>query len=306
MNIENLDDELYRAIYGLPKVGNYKEIWGRIKKDIQVLREAVQIKKDKFDERDIVKGLTISNAILIDYESVDEVAYNNLINSIYTNEDIARIVMDGASNGGFSFLLISLFNHNLKLSEEQKKFAVNEAMNKIGTTRWNQKEKDFSKKLDENGINDKFECFTGIGNSVNPIGLKSHFMYQNYIYATLDNKQAHGIGTFDIRYYILKNPNWTMEEKQKLVYDFYAEDEIWNDYLESFEWNIINDIDNIDENNECILKMDYIYDYKYEHLVSIFKDKNTIDRLWEEIQFCKLMNEIRPKKYENEFQFCKK
>ena len=76
--------------------------------------------------------------MLIDYNSIDEVAHNNLINSIYTNTDIARIVMDGAANGGYSFLLMSLWNYNLKLTEEQKAFAVNEAMNKIGTVRWQQ------------------------------------------------------------------------------------------------------------------------------------------------------------------------
>lgn len=31
-------------------------------------------------------------------------------------------------------MLVSLFNHNLKLTKEQKEFAVSEAMNKVGTT----------------------------------------------------------------------------------------------------------------------------------------------------------------------------
>lgn len=74
--------------------------------------------------------------MLMNYNFVDEVAYKKLISSIYTNKDIARIVINGASNGGYSFLLMSLWNHNLKLTEEQKAFAVNEAMNKIGTTSW--------------------------------------------------------------------------------------------------------------------------------------------------------------------------
>ena len=151
VDIEKLDNELYGATYGRIS-DDYNEIWARIKNNPEVLREAVQVKKDKFNESDIVKGLTICDAMLIDYESVDEVAYNNLINSIYTNNDIARIVVDGASNGGYSFLLMSLWNHNLKLTEEQKAFAVNEAMNKNGTTRWQQKEEEFSKKLDDMGI----------------------------------------------------------------------------------------------------------------------------------------------------------
>lgn len=122
VDIEKLDDVLYKSIYGRPRAGDYNEIWSRIKSNPKVLREAVQVKRDKFDEHDIVKGLTICDSILIDYNSVDEVAYNNLINSIYTNTDIARIVMEGASNGGYSFLLMSLWNYNLKLTEEKKSF----------------------------------------------------------------------------------------------------------------------------------------------------------------------------------------
>lgn len=41
--------------------------------------------------------------MLLDYENVDSNIYQNLINTIYSNTDIARIVLDGASNGGNSF-----------------------------------------------------------------------------------------------------------------------------------------------------------------------------------------------------------
>lgn len=220
VDIEKLDDVLYKSIYGRPRAGDYNEIWSRIKSNPEVLREAVQVKRDKFDEHDIVKGLTICDSMLIDYNSVDEVAYNNLINSIYTNTDIARIVMDGASNGGYSFLLMSLWNHNLKLTEEQKAFAVNEATNKIGTTRWQQSEEEFSKKLDDMGISDNNTTFINIDGCINPIGQKSGSQYMNYMFSTLSQIQAHGTGEFDIRYHILRNPNWSLEEKQKLIMDF--------------------------------------------------------------------------------------
>ena len=42
-----------------------------------------------YDERDIVKGLAIAEEILINYDTVDSVAYNNLIDMIYSNTDIA-------------------------------------------------------------------------------------------------------------------------------------------------------------------------------------------------------------------------
>lgn len=140
--------------------------------------------------------------MLIDYEEVDDVAYNNLIKSIYSNTDIARIVIDGAQNGGYSFLLMSLWNHNLKLSEEQKKFAVDEAMNKIGTTRFKEKEEKFIKELENAGISDEKTTLINIDGCINPIGQKAGSLYMNYMFSMLSDTQAHGVGEFDIRYYI--------------------------------------------------------------------------------------------------------
>ena len=91
--VKGLDNELYKSMYGNPRVGDSKEIWNEIKSDPDVLRESVQITKDKFGERATVEGLAICNAMLIDYEKIDEVAYKKLIDSIYSNTDIARIVL---------------------------------------------------------------------------------------------------------------------------------------------------------------------------------------------------------------------
>lgn len=301
VDIEKLDDELYKSIYGRPKIRDYNEIWARIKSNQEVLREAVQVKRDKFDESDIVKGLTICDAMLIDYKSVDEVAYNNLINSIYTNTDIARIVMDGASNGGYSFLLMSLWNHNLKLTEEQKAFAVNEAMNKIGTTHWHKSKEDFSKKLDDMGISDDNTTFINIDGCINPIGQKSCSQYMNYIFSTLSQTQAHGTGEFDIRYHILRNPNWSLEEKQKLIMDFWDDDETYDEYLERWEWGIVNDSANFKDNHVSLFEKIDLYEYTYEMLLKFYGDKETTDRIWDEIQFCKQMHELRPGQWELEF-----
>ena len=267
VDIEKLDDELYKSIYGNPRVGNYNEIWSKIKSNPDILREAVQIKRDKFNENDIVKGLTICDSMLKNYQSVDAVAYNNLINSIYTNKDIARIVIDGASNGGYSFLLMSLWNHNLKLTKEQKDFAVDEAMNKIGTTRWQQSEEDFSKKLDEEGITDNNTTFINVDGCTNPIGEKAKTKYMNYMFSSLSKTQAHGIGEFDIRYHILRNPNWSVEEKQKLIMDFWYDDEEYDEYLEQWEWNIVNDTANYKGDIITQFDRDYLYDYSYIDLL---------------------------------------
>ena len=300
VDIEKLDDVLYKSIYGRPRVGDYNEIWNKIKSNPEILREAVQVKKDKFDEHDIVNGLTICDSMLIDYNSIDEVAYNNLINSIYTNTDIARIVIDGAANGGYSFLLMSLWNHNLKLTEEQKKFAINEAMNKIGTTRWQQGEEEFSKKLDNMGISDDNTTFINIDGCINPIGQKSGSQYMNYMFSTLSIIQAHGIGEFDIRYHILRNPNWSLDEKQKLIMDFWCDDETYDEYLEQWEWGIVNDLANFKDNHVSQLEKFNLYEYSYEMLLKFYGDKETTDRIWDEIQFCKQMHQLRPQQWELE------
>lgn len=300
-NIENLDNELYRAVYGLPKVGDYNEIWTNIKSNPNNLREAVQITKDKFGQRDIVKGLTISDAMLIDYNSVDKVAYNNLIESIYTNADIARIVVDGYGNGGYSYLLMSLWNFNLKLTEEQKAFAVNEAMNKTGTTRWKQNKEDFSKKLDNMGISDDNTTFLNIGGQINPIGQKTGSEYMNHLFSTLSDTQAHGKGEYDIRYWILRNPNWTLEEKQKLIMDFYCDNEDYDETLEQWEWGIINDSANYREDLFGELDKVSLYDYTYDELLKFYENKETTDRIWEEIKFCYQMHTLRPMQWELPF-----
>lgn len=304
--IEKLDNELYGATYGHPRVGDYEEIWAKIKSNPEILREAVKIKRNKWDNGDTVKGVVISDVMLVDYENVDPVAYKELINSIYTNTDIARIVIDGASNGGFSFLLMSLWNHNLELTEEQKSFAVNEAMNKSGTTRWKQQREAFSNKLDSMGINNDTTTFINIGGCINPIGQKACSEYMNNKFASLSSTQAHGTEEFDIRYWILRNPNWTIEEKQKLIMDFWYDAEDYDETLEQWEWGIINDDVNYKEDSFSFLDKVELYYYDYDELLKFYGDKETTDRIWEEIQFCRQMHKLRPQQWELEFMPKKK
>ena len=297
IDVEKLDDELYKSIYGKPRIGDYNEIWARIKSNPEVLRESVQVIRDKFDENDIVKGLTICNTLLIDYKSVDEVAYNNLINSIYTNTDIARIVVDGASNGGYSFLLMSLWNHALKLDEKQKAFAVDEAMNKVGTVRWDKIQERFSRKLDDKGVSNKTTIYMDFGGSVIPIGEKTGAMYMDYLLTSLGKEQAHGTGEFDIRYHILRNPNWTLEEKQKLIMDFWSWDKAYDNCFEQWEWNIVNDEANFRRNFISPMEPFMLYDYTYNGLLKFYGDKETTDRICDELNFCRTMKKLRTPRY---------
>ena len=301
MDIKKIDDRLYIAAYGIPRVGNYEEIWNGIKNNKEVLSEAIKIEKDKFGEHDIVKGLAICELILMDYQNVDKEIYQNLINTIYSNKEIARIVIDGYANGGYSYLLMTLWNHNLKLTEEQKAFAVNEAMNKIGTTRDKKRDEEFSKKLDEMGITDDKTTYINIDGSINPIGQKAGSEYMNHMFSSLSDEQAHGTKPFDIRYQILFNPNWTVEEKKELVYDFFAGANYYEEYLDLWEWGIINDDANYKGNSMPLLDRCLLYDYTYEELLEFYQNKETADRIYNEINTCRLMHELRPTQIELEY-----
>lgn len=301
MNIEKIDNELYASIYGKPIKGNFEDIWNRIKNDKEILREAVKVAKDKFNERDIVKGLTICDMMLTDYNEVDKEAYNTLIESVYSNEDIARIVMRGASNGGFSYLLLALFNHDVVLTQTQKDFAVNEAMNKIGTTRYLEYRENYLKKLDDMNITDNDETLLDIDGSINPVGKRTASIYMSYLFDSMDRRQAHGTGDFDIRYHILRNPNWTKDEKQKLVMDFWYSDKEYKECLNQWEWGIVNDEANYKGGIVPLFPIEYLYDVTYEGLLKFYQDKETTDRIWQEIKFCELMRELRPPKYEEEY-----
>jgi len=299
IDIKKLEDDLYIARYGLPKIGDANDIWTQIKSNPEVLREAVKIRRNKWNTGDLVNGLTISDAILIDYKEVDQVAYNDLIKSIYTNTDIARIVMDGASNGGYSFLLMSLWNPNLKLTEEQKAFAVDEAMNKIGTVRYKQQRDEYSKKLDEQEITDDITTTIEIGGSMNPIGAKAKNEYLNAAFTMMSDTQAHGTGAFDIRYHILRNPNWTLEEKQKLIMDFWYDDEKYDEYLEQWEWGVVNDNANYQgEPFPPFDRYELFNEWSYEMLLEYYGSKETTDRIWAEMEFCRQMHELRPQQWE--------
>lgn len=296
--IDALDNELYGCVYGVPRKGNYNDIWPKISSDKEALKEAIVVTRDKFDERDTVVAPTICDSILFNHEEVDREVYNTLVEAIYSNKNIARIVMDGASNGGNSFLLMTLWNQNLKLTEKQKAFAVDEAMNKIGTVRYKNRSDGYNKSLKDKGISDKMTI--NIPSTNIPIGLETYYMRINYLTSLLSTTQAHGTGTFDIRFWILKNPNWSTNEKEKLVHDFWYDEEEFKSCLVEWESAIINDPVNFKDSKFLFETFD-IYECTYQMLLEFYNDKDIADRIWNEIEFCKTMRELRKFSTENMF-----
>ena len=296
--IDVLENELYGCIYTIPRLKNYDKIWSKISSDKEILKEAITITRDKFDERDTVVAPTICYSILFDYEQVDKEVYEDLVRSIYSNRDIARIVMDGASNGGNSFLLMTLWNQKLKLTEEQKAFAVDEAMNKIGTVRYQNNRDEYNKALKNKGINDKMTI--NIPDTNIPIGLETYYMRINYLTSLLSRTQAHGKGEFDIRFWILRNPNWSNLEKEKLVHDFWYDEEDFKTCLIEWESAIINDPVNF-KDSEFLFETFDIYECTYQMLLEFYNNKDIADRIWDEIEFCKTMRKLREVSNKKEF-----
>lgn len=304
MDYNQIENKYYLAKYGIGGCDNHYKIWEYIKNDIEILKWAITKCRDKFNKRDTVNGLAICESILINYSDIDKDIYNELLNLIYSNKNIARIVLDGASNGGYSYLLMALWNYDFKLTEDMKKFAVDEAMNKIGTIRYRNKMDEYSEKLDNAGITDKDTSMIDIDGCVTPIGKKTKCEYINYMFNSMSDTQAHGEGEFDIRYCILRNSNWNIDEKKKLVYDFWKDDLEYSECLDAWIWNIYNVIDRF--SNDSNLDMYDLEEYTYDFLINIIGYKHLVDKIWKEIEFCKLMENLRPKTYEDDDKKLKK
>lgn len=301
MDFFKIDEILYRDRYIKHCSSDYEFVWNMIKDNSDVLNDSIKVKRDKFNENDTFNHLAIVEAMLMNYECINSDIYSRLVNLVYSNTDLARIVLNGAANGGYSFLLFTLFNHDLVLSDEMKKFAVSEAMNKIGTSLWYKKCEEYSSELDDKGINDEQTVNMNLDGMDIPIGAKSGCKYLFYMFSGLSDELAHGTGEFDIRYHILRNPNWSIEEKKELVYEFFPNDNTYDEYLELWEWGIINDkVNYIDDCVPCLDKSDLYY-YTFEDLVSIYNNVDTAREIMDEINFCRMMHEIRPQQWEMEF-----
>ena len=233
--ISEIDSVIYKTEYIDKDYKKLKNIWNKVKKDEQLLLLASDVVKDKFNERDMFASNCIVELMLRFPNQVNRGIYEEVVNKIYNNEDLSRIVLDGASNGGYSLLLYTLNNSKLKLTKEQKEFAYEEAMNQPYTKRT----KDY-----------------------------------NVIYF-LRTKTCHGVFPYDIRYYILGNTNWSDEEKQELVKEFYSDEVQYANFVDQIENNIQNMYDEIDV-YVPIDELLYLDDNEIAKLVKDKKVRNAI------------------------------
>ena len=264
--IDNLDIRLYGAVNDPCSMEDPNKLWDEIKINRDILCESIQVVRSKWDDEDLLKGLCIADFILDYPDQVDEDIYSMLVNTIYSNENIARISL-GLDKNNNTYLLKTLMNFKLNLTEDQKHFAVNEAMHMPGTSLYKKKLENSAKKMDnrEDGA--------------------SSFI-----------TTEHGNGAFDIRYWILRNPNWTTEEKSKLINDFWIDENEYEKVIDAWEWDIVNDDANYD--NKALLDKSLLLSYTMRDLVEIYKNNSIAVRIKEDIDFCKLMHKLRPALWE--------
>ena len=83
--------------------------------------------------------------------------------------------------------------------------------------------------------------------------------------------------------------------------DFWADDDMYDEVLEQWEWGIVNDGANYKEEEISQFDKSEMYEYSYESLLKFYGNKKTTDRIWNEIQFCKQMHKLRPQQWELTF-----
>ena len=301
--LKKLDDELYRAKYHQKDFAKVEQLWNSIKGNKKILELATRVVKNKWGDKDTFLATAIVECMLLNYgmfqdtdpnqislfdNSVDKNLYQDLVNKIYSNTDLARIVLDGYSNGGYSFLLYTLFNDTLDLTDEQKVFALKEAMHKAGTTKYRKQMGDYEQTLDGKGITDDL---TVIAPEIGPVGAKTFNTYIAGMFACMNTNQAHGTGEFDIRYHILKNHNFD-DKIEQLVYDFYAEDEVFDETVDYWEWDVVN-LCRSEEDDEPMIYVDEIL-FVSDEKVSSRLPFEQATKIIKEIDFIKRLHEIRP------------
>lgn len=220
------------------EVSDASEIFEKILSKPEMEQDAVRIVRNSKNDGYTVYGKSICDLILINYEKADKDAYNTLINEIYSNTDIARL-KDTVSN--YTYLEMTLKNNSIRLADDQKAFAVSEAMGQDGT----------EKRFIDNKLNELFEIFDE--NKINILTLNEaeKLLKRN-------DTNNHSNNPYDIRYCILRNNNWTDEEKKKLLKNFWRDENEYAIILNTWVEDLIDNLDAKEEENVDLV-LDELY-----------------------------------------------
>lgn len=234
LSVKKWDDKIYHALHVKEDLEKFNELWDVLRKNEKLLLEASDVKKDKWNINNTVVAPAICECMLLDAKKVPHDILKKLLSVIYSDVDIAQIVVHGFSNDGFSLLIMALAYHDFILSSVQKAFV--EAQ------------------------------------------LKSH-----------------AAGTRRLSHFVLSNPNWSTKEKSRLIFQCFESQESWTEYIDSLEWDIVNDQVNFRGAIFSWMDFDQLYDYKLHDLLEVYGSEDEAKRIMNEINYCFLLRSLRPK-----------
>lgn len=108
------------------------------------------------------------------------------------------------------------------------------------------------------------------------------------------NRMNHGGRVCDIRYQILKNPNWEKDEKKKLIYDFYEDEYDFMLHVDEFERNVLRHPANFQNSIVSLMQQDRLYDYSLPDLEKMYQNSDVAKEVFDEINFCRMLHQVRP------------
>lgn len=272
VNIEEIDNQLFRAKYIHKNAETVDEIWRLISSDSAFLYDATIVVDDHITRTKTFLGPTICDMLL--EKPFDNLsAYYQLVEKILKDEDLARL--DFGRNGTFLTMIIK--NNNYDLNDNQRQFVVAEA-NKIYGTKSSLEE--IHMMIANHLKNSKEELTQKDKDKIYDEAVNKYCGGLNDSYS---DPQNHGNSAFDLRYYILKNTSFNEEEKKRLVKDFYYTDQFFYDYYNSW-------IDRIRE--KLSTRMDPTK-FTYEQVLKTIKNSELAQEIFDEILFCNEMLEHR-------------
>lgn len=82
--------------------------------------------------------------------------------------------------------------------------------------------------------------------------------------------------------------------------DFWYDDEDYVECLSQWKYGVINDCFRLNDDFLLLYEKFDFDEYTYDMLFDIFDNKEIVDRVWDEIEFCKLMSWLRSESCELE------
>lgn len=115
----------------------------------------------------------------------------------------------------------------------------------------------------------------------------SPFTEKYYKKNTKQEISIHGTGIFDIRYKLLENKNFDLQEKKNLIVLLYPDDEIKISILEELEWEIKKILSSFPINDD-------FYNLTKEDLIYIIGSNDIENDIIEKIELCRYIKKIVP------------